>query len=45
MMPPKNKNSHDMEEDQSHVDKFERYGLQPFKKGHLFQYINYLKGM
>lgn len=27
------------------MDQFERFGLQIFKKDHLLQYINYLKGL
>jgi hypothetical protein len=27
------------------MEKYERFGLSLFKKDHLFQYINYLKGL
>ena len=27
------------------MDEYERFGLSPFKKDHLFQFINYLKGL
>jgi hypothetical protein len=27
------------------MEKFERFGLQQFKRDHLYQYIDYLKGL
>jgi hypothetical protein len=43
-----NKNLNETIQDEQrlrHMEKYERFGLQLFKKDHLFQYLAYLKGL